>query len=857
MPLPPAVSYLKAQNVLVYSGGFKPFFNEAKNRVDKGSLGTAVNKGLPNTWSDNTINPKHTGWLARCGEPGGFIVIDIDIRGGEVVESTFAQLHCFLAGSCKCIVRTGSGGYHYYYRMPEGAEWQKETNIDALDFQGAHGNNYHFDCHNQVDILAGGLAVYLPGSHYTHEGQKYEYTFLKGSFEEMTVLPDNYAKHFNERERMVPVKKRAVKKAEKTPPTPPTPTDAQPVAPVALVGDFTAPGPPLAVARSASPPKATEDDLKLIASLLGCITPDWIASYDNWRNLGFCLKTITAGRGVDMFVKVARTSPYHNTDKDEQDSRKLFHNASSQGSFGQASLNHWARLCSPEKHHDCFKNNYMILLQQGNKGHADIFANELAGSCVYDSESKRFYLWVEHKQLWVEVNEDNITSQFMTLMPLVVKRLKAGIPKPPEKKPDDDTPLSPEQSLYKFLQKTLIAFQNNMPEAVMKCVRDTLNPKISYRNIDAFELDKNPNLLPLANGVWNFKEHRLEPYTRQHYLSKRAGRGGTEGSISYDADASQDDIKQAMKVWFKGNQKVIDFIQYWLGYVLTGHTSRQEFLILFGKTGGNGKSALVAGILQQDILGRDYACSMGEDALTKVGGNNDDIYYGLDTRLAVVTEAGGAGKKSEEINEEALKRITGEDIMSAQAKFKGKKEGVFRARLVFCCNSMPKMPQSPAQRRRTIVAEMNTRMVDKTVWDELTDEERASGNYALRDPKFMARLRANRSGSLNWLLEGARRYIENPTMSAPLDVLKYTEDALSLADEERIWFFDAYTFDKHSKAEVEFKEISERYGEHFNIKPTNMSAKGKFKRKIAQWLGEQYITGDSAHGYIIRGLTPK
>jgi hypothetical protein len=851
--LPAAVhAYFQEQNTLIYSGALKPFFNEAKNRIDKGGAPTESIKGHDGTYDSTKINPKHSAWLTRCGAKpngSGFVVIDIDIKGGQTVEKDFAQLHCFLAGKCQCIVRTGSGGYHYYYRMPEGVDWQVERNIDSLSFD-TMGGTQTFDCKNQVDLLAGGIGVYLPGTSFTHDGQTYEYTYVKGSLAEAGPVPDNIAQHFASREGMVPAKKRVVKTAKKTAPGATTPTMASPeaVAPVAPVALIT----PMPITpRAMSPPKVAEDDLKIIASLVDCITGEWISTYDNWRNLGFCLKTITAGRGESMYVKVARRSPRHDTDKDEEDTRHLFSEASASGKFGFASLNHWARLCSPDKHHDCFKNNYLHLLSQGNKGHADIFANELAGSCVYDSEAKKFYLWVEHKQLWVEVNEDNITSQFMTLMPLVVKRLRAGLL--PSESKEEETPL------HKFLKDTLKAFQNNMPEAVMKCVRDTLNPKISYRNIDAFELDKNPNLLPLANGVWNFKEGRLEAYTRQHYLSKRAGRGHPEGIVEYDASASQDDIKHAMRVWFKGNQKVIDFIQYWLGYVLTGHTTRQEFLILYGKSGGNGKSALIAGILQHDIMGRDYACSMGEDALTKVGGNNDDIYYGLDSRLAVVTEAGGGGKKAEEINEEALKRITGEDIMSAQAKFKGKKEGVFKARLVFCCNSMPRMPQSQAQRRRTIVAEMNTKMVDKTAWDELTPEEQATGDWALKDPQFMARLRANRSGSLNWLLDGARKYMANPTMSAPVDVLRYTDEALSLADDERIWFMDAYAFDKTTatRCEVEFKEVADRFMEHFGIKSTNMSARGKFLRKIKTWIGEQYVTGDSAHGYIIKGLTAK
>jgi phage/plasmid-associated DNA primase len=231
----------------------------------------------------------------------------------------------------------------------------------------------------------------------------------------------------------------------------------------------------------------------------------------------------------------------------------------------------------------------------------------------------------------------------------------------------------------------------------------------------------------------------------------------------------------------------------------------------------------------------------------------------LDSRLAVVTEAGGEGKKAEEINMEALKRITGEDVISAQAKFKGKREGVFRARVVFLCNSMPKMPQSQAQRRRTIVAEMNTKMLDKSDWDELSPEEQASGDFALKDSGFIQRLRENRSGTLNWLLDGAKRFMANPLMPPPLEVLRYTDEALAQADEHRLWFSDGWVFDKtNTKAPyIPFKEVAEKWCEHFGIKTTNMSSRGKFLAKIKSWIGEAYVVGDSNHGYELRCLTPR
>lgn len=838
---PSVTLFLKEADTLCYTAYPSPFFDESKKRVSKGGVRTEKIAKLPGTWDDSVMRDDAPCYMMRCGakpEGSGFLVLDVDVHGSEKAEVEFMKLHNFLVNTTGCVVRTPSGGLHYYYKIPEGMNWGVERKCESIMCRGTEYDTTRLG-EGRLDILATGIGVLLPGSTYRYNNRDYVYEYFKGqSLADAWPVPECLIKTFNEREKMKTKSFRL--KAKVTTPSPPTP----PVGLGAVVEVIPAPG------RSHTPLRTAAEDLTLIASLMDCLTGEWVSNYENWRDLGFCIKTITAGRGEDMYVRIAKRSPRHNTSEHEAASRKLFAAAAANGSFGFASLNWWARKCSPDKHHECFKKNYMMLLNEGAVGHASIFATELAGSCVYDAANKRFWLWVEHKLLWVEVNEDNITSQFLTLMPLVVKRLLASLPPEPEAEEGaKDTP-------RKKLVGRLCEFQNTMKESVMKCVRDCLNPKVSYRNIDGFELDCNPNYLPLGNGVWNFKEHRLEPYTRQHYLSKRAGVGINQSPLEWDGEASQEDIKEAMRVWFKGCQPVIDFIQYWLGYVITGYTDRQEFMIVFGQTAGNGKSTLISSILQKDILGREYATTMGEDALTKVGGNNDDIYYGMDSRLAVVTEAGGDGKNAQEINTECLKRITGEDVISAQAKFKGKKEGVFNGKTVFVCNSMPKMPQDKGQRRRTIVAEMNVKMLSPEEWAEKSDEEKASGDYGVKNPGFIAKLRANRAGTLNWLLDGAKRYLANRTLAPPVEVMRYTEEALAASDVERVWFRDGWRFDKGSKVEpTSFKDIAAEYCEHFGVKPTNGVAKGRLLKKIKDIVGEAYVIGDSNHGFFIRCLT--
>jgi len=835
------VQFCRDNNILAYSAAFpKPFFDEGKNRVSKGNPFTVKHKHLPGTWDDSSIRPEHTALMFRTGavtatpRGSGFLVMDFDVKGGDNVMDVFGDLIEKLREHEPLMVRTGSGGAHLYYRIPPGLTWTKELNLDSITLDGVT-----YDTKGQLDILAGGGSVFLPGSYYTYEGQRFAYTAMEGtSLADAPLLPEYLIQAFNSRATMTG-----------NPPSRKS-TDASITAVLALATPRetapTAPTPP--VGRSITPQKVSDDDLRIVVALCDCLTPEWLSKYTNWRDLVFCLKNLCGGReqGLTLAVATASRSPRHNTPRDATATKALWDKASTSGGIGFATLNYWARQCSPEKAHNCFKDNYATLLFCGNKGHADIFVTELAGSCVYDSADALFWLWLEHKQLWKPVGEDNITAQFMTLMPSVVRKIRSAMP---PLKGDDDSPDGKKATALIKLQQ---AFSNSMPEPVMKCLRDALNPVVSHRNIDSFTLDRNPDYLPLANGVWNFKENKLEEYTRQHYISKRLD------GLAYNPKASQEHIKEAMRLWFKGNDEVIDFVQYWLGYCLTGYLTRQDFLIVYGTSAGNGKTTLFEEILQQDILGNQFTTSMGEDALTKVGGNNDDIYYSFGKRLALCSEA-GATSGAKEINISALKRITGNGVIAAEAKFKGKKEEAFSAKVVFICNELPKMPQDKGQRRRTNVLEMNTKFVYPGEWDELTDEERESGAFGIRRPEFITALRKNKEGTLLWLLEGAKRYMDEPERTAPVCIRRYTEEALANACPNRRWFLDGYEHHKtaHKGKSVPFKEIAEKWQENFGIKATNMSARGKFLKIVRELVGEASVTGDSHHGYTVHCLIEK
>jgi P4 family phage/plasmid primase-like protien len=828
----PIVKWLKENNILCYTATCGGAFDKEKGRVSKGEMISTKQAHLPGGWDDTAMDWGNS-IMMRMGarpEASGFLAVDIDTRGDETAESVCPELWKKLHPLCSYVVRTGSGGAHLFWKLPAGKAWKKELNLGEMVIDGIQ-----YKTKGQVDILAGGGGILLAGSRYTFKGIDYEYVLEKGtSLADATEVPPALAAFFDSRPIM---------RGEKPPPAP----RPAPPPPAALE---TAPSPPSAPAtpsRPTTPLRATSsEDFQLADKLCACLTPAWLEKYTNWRDMVFCLKAVAQGRqeGLAIAVKHAARSSRHTGAAHAAATTLLYQRADVRGSIGWGSLHFWAKACAPEEHHTIFKDSYSRLVLEGNKGIADILATELAGSCVYDEKEKRFWLYVEHATTWKPVTEDSIVAQYMRRIPAVIGKLVAALPPAPPDANDEDKKRYElkKASLYKKKSDAL----NGCPEAILKLLRDSLNPETSFRNIDPFEPDANPDYLPLANGVWNFRENRLEEYTRQHYITKKL-------PIEYNPEADTRDIKEAMRLWFKGNQEHIDFVQYWFGYCLTGHITRQDFLILFGKSAGNGKSTWVEEILQNDIL-RHFATTFGEDALSRVGGNNDDLYYALGARMAIAPESGGEGR-SKELHLPTIKRLTGGGRIAVEAKFKGKKEASFSAKVVCVVNEMPKMPShiDNGTRRRTNVLEMNVKFLYPGEWDALTPEERASGDFQIRNPEFIRKLRANREGTLLWLLQGAKRYIDNPELDAPESVKRYTAEALASADEERKWFMAHYEFDKRFTGyEVSLTEVSIQWHEAFGVKQSNMPARRKFQDKVRMIVGERHVIGDSKHGYTIQ-----
>lgn len=109
-----------------------------------------------NAWWD--IDP-HANIAIATGKVSGIFVVDIDVANGKIGETSLAELENIYGKlPDTAMVITGSGGYHYYFKYPQGVEIP--SNQNAL---GTH-----------IDVRADGGYVIAPPSNH-ESGNWYEW----------------------------------------------------------------------------------------------------------------------------------------------------------------------------------------------------------------------------------------------------------------------------------------------------------------------------------------------------------------------------------------------------------------------------------------------------------------------------------------------------------------------------------------------------------------------------------------------------------------------------------------------------------------------------------------------------------
>jgi putative DNA primase/helicase len=258
-------------------------------------------------------------------------------------------------------------------------------------------------------------------------------------------------------------------------------------------------------------------------------------------------------------------------------------------------------------------------------------------------------------------------------------------------------------------------------------------------SVSSSDLDTDPYMLNVVNGTVDLRQGILQPHRQDDLITRLAP---VEFIESATAPLWEHFLDQIMD----GKPELVDFLQTFLGYCLTGDVSEQV-LCFFHGDGANGKSTLVE--VMKATLG-DYVMAAPPGLLMarRQETHPTQIASLFGARLALCVEA-GEGNRFDEVT---LKLLTGGDTLTARRMREDFWQFLPTHKLILCANHRPIIRGiDHAISRRILLVPFDVKF-----WREEDQEHGPLDRRA--DPGLKARLLQERSGIFMWLLRGCLRW---------------------------------------------------------------------------------------------------
>ena len=220
---------------------------------------------------------------------------------------------------------------------------------------------------------------------------------------------------------------------------------------------------------------------------------------------------------------------------------------------------------------------------------------------------------------------------------------------------------------------------------------------------------------------------------------------------------------------FAGDLKLVSWVQKLLGYCLTGIVKEHVLPILHG-TGRNGKSTLIKAM--QTVLGPDYSgtTSSGFLMASRAESHPTKLVALYGRRFIADLETGDGAK----LNEELVKRITGDDEIQARRMHENFWSFKPTHKLFLCTNYEPRI-----------------RGMDIAIWSRIKMIPFTVSFAGREDRELDSTLAKEASGILRWMLQGCFRWQqeglgESESVTKATDEYRGEQDTVGAFYAERI-----------------------------------------------------------------------
>lgn len=335
-------------------------------------------------------------------------------------------------------------------------------------------------------------------------------------------------------------------------------------------------------------------------------------------------------------------------------------------------------------------------------------------------------------------------------------------------------------SALKSLRKWIVQCRNRKGLDAMI----TLAQKDPRFVISAAELDKDPTLFGVQNGVVCLKSGVIRPESKADLILRRS-------PIEFNPNASVETVIKFMseitscpdgleggKIKAKNRLTLMRHLQKICGYCLTGHTTEQV-MFMFSGSGANGKSALVEML---DYVMGDYSAIMQPEILlsTKTGANAEQASPSTrklaGARCAITSES----KEGAQMDVAVVKRHTGDGKMTARGLFEQPITFDITHKLILLTNHPPRVDHmDDAIKGRLQVIPFDMR------WNRPGTTE-PNPTLPDADKTLPMKLKAEAEGFLRYIVEGSVLYFSEG-IAPPIEVTSQTQGYITSQDTVHRW----------------------------------------------------------------------
>lgn len=338
--------------------------------------------------------------------------------------------------------------------------------------------------------------------------------------------------------------------------------------------------------------------------------------------------------------------------------------------------------------------------------------------------------------------------------------------------------------------------------------------------ITSDKFDQDPFLLNCPNGTIDLRTGEIAPNNKGNRLSKST-------NTYYYPEAKHDTFDRYFDEITGGNQEIKDYIQKSVGYTMTGSTKEQCLFFLYGE-GSNGKSTFIETIAS--VLD-EYAYATKPETFVKssFSGDYKDDGNWKGKRMVFSTETAEGSVWDNSF----IKRMTGSDTVSSERKYENATNWKAQFKIWISGNHKPvvKDLSDGMWRRLRLIPFMVKIEEDK------------------KDLDLPKKLEAEKSGILNWMIEGCKKY-HAEGLKTPQLVANSVKEYRTESDIIQLWITERCTTALSGISEFnsilynDYKNFCDDNGEQPVGKkafPIQLAKKGYIRddsnNKGARWVG--------------------